>query len=118
MIHITDISLDNDGDISISGGDLDIIADKECFLQTLKSGLNMPPLSLPHAPWEGILIPKEIPTDGDGVALVQRRYEDYLLSDERIQPDSVEVDLDSSSADPVFQAKFLTVDGDNYEVSL
>mgnify|MGYP001810391437 CR=1 FL=1 len=115
MMNITDIALGSDGDISVSGGDFEIVADKECFQQTLSTGLKMPPLSLPHAPWEGVLIPKETPTDGDGVSLVKRRYEDFLSAEERIKSDSVEVGIDVSSGSVVFLASFKTEDGESYE---
>lgn len=114
----TDIALDADGDLMIDPGtgDFSMVEGMECLLQDISEGLAMHPGALLDAPWEGILVPRESASDENTAQKLNRRYTDFLSSDERIIPESITIQRNADTGR--IEASFDTVSGEKYEGGL
>lgn len=108
-----DIAIDAKHDLVIDAatGDFSRAEGIACLKQDLKSGLSQHPGDDVFAPWEGALIPRQVPTDDLELIEFSRRYESQLASDPRVKPSPIDI-YATKDADgvPHFAANFKTID--------
>ncbi len=107
-----DLAIEANHDLAIddAAGDFRLAAGIECLKQDLKSGLSQHPGDDVFAPWEGALIPRQVPTDDLDLIEFARRYEDQLVSDPRVKPSPIDIYATEVGGVPHFAANFKTID--------
>lgn len=107
----SDIAIDAKHDLVIDAalGDFSLAAGVACLKQDLKSGLSQHPCDDVFNPWEGALVPRQVPTDEIGIIEVARKYEQQLASDPRVKPSPIDIYAIEVAGVPHFEAYFKTI---------
>lgn len=108
----SDIAVGASHDLVIddAAGDFALAAGINCVKQDLRSGLSQHPGDDIFAPWEGALIPRQVPTDDIELIEFARRYEDQIASDPRVKPSPIDIYATEVAGVPHFAANFKTID--------
>lgn len=108
----SDIAVGANHDLVIDDaiGDFKLAAGINCVKQDLRSGLSQHPGDDIFAPWEGALIPRQVPTDDIELIEFARRYEDQIASDPRVKPSPIDIYATEVAGVPHFAANFKTID--------
>lgn len=108
-----DLAIEANHDLAIDAatGDFRLASGIDCLKQDLKSGLSQHPCDDVFAPWEGALIPRQVPADDLELIEFARRYEDQIASDPRIKPTPIDIYAKDVGGVPHFSANFKTIDG-------
>ncbi len=108
----SDIAVDDSHEVVIDPaiGDFKLAQGMTCLKQDLRSGLSQHPCDDVFNPWEGALIPRQVPTDDLGLIETARKYEDQLASDPRVKPMPIDIIATDVAGTPHFQATFKTID--------
>lgn len=107
-----DLAIDETHDLVIDAamGDFKLAAGIDCLKQDLRSGLSQHPCDDIFNPWEGALIPRQVPVDDFGLLEVAGKYEEQLASDPRVKPSPIDIIATAVGGTPHFQATFKTID--------
>ncbi len=112
----SDIKVDDNFDIIISDGDFAIAEGLECLLSDLRSALKTPPAEMIDFPFEGELMPREIPESSLGIDKIISKFEKIFYSDPRVEKNSVIIAVEKNKANGMtLTASFKTIDGQNVE---
>lgn len=108
----SDLAIDAGHELVIDAaiGDFKVAAGIECLKQDLRSGLSQHPCDDIFNPWEGALIPRQVPVDDIGLIEVARKYEEQLASDPRVNPSPIDIIAFDVAGVPHFEATFKTID--------
>lgn len=108
----SDIALDDKQDLVIdaASGDLSLVKGVACLKQDLRSGLSQHPGDDVFAPWEGVMIPRQVPKEDLDLIEFARRYEAQLASDPRVKPSPINIYARSQDGVAHFAANFKTID--------
>lgn len=107
-----DIAIDAAHELVIddAAGDFKAARGLDCLKQDLRSGLSQHPCDDIFNPWEGALIPRQVPVDDIGLIEVARKYEEQLASDPRVKPSPIDIIAFDVAGKPHFEATFKTMD--------
>lgn len=108
----SDIALDEKQDLVIdaASGDFSLVKGVDCLKQDLRSGLSQHPGDDVFAPWEGAMIPRQVPREDLDLIEFARHYEDQLASDPRVKPAPIDIYATEVAGVPHFAANFKTID--------